>query len=59
MLFIVDQENTLNHQDCEMNDHNDNEKQRKVRNLLDSISARHLKLASSSANYKAGLGDEL
>ena len=55
----MDQANALDYQDCEMNDCNNNEKKREVRNLLNSISARHLKLSSSSVNYKAGLGDEL
>ena len=55
----MDQANALDHQDCEMNDCNDNEKKREVQNLIDRISAGHLKLSSSSENYKVGLGDEL
>jgi hypothetical protein len=58
LFFIMDQANALDHLESERKEKIDSKKKREVRNLLDNISSRHLKLASSSANYQGGLGDQ-
>ena len=50
LFFIVDQEDAL---DMQANQYDDKRKW-EVRSLLDCVSSGHLKLASSSSNYKGG-----
>jgi hypothetical protein len=57
LFCIIDQANALDHQLGQDQDKNDNKEKRDVRNLLDDISSKHLKFASSSANYMGGERD--
>jgi len=56
LLFIIDQANALDPQD-ENDDRLSLDVKRQTRTLLDKITAEHLKLASSSGNYKHALHD--
>ena len=55
ILFVVDQANAL---DDSTDDRVSNEKKRDVRKLLDGLSSQHLKISSSTANYRAAKHDE-
>lgn len=54
ILFIIDQANALDDAD---DDRVSNKKKEKVRTLLDGISHQHIKLESSTANYRAARHD--
>ena len=55
ILFIVDQANALG----DGTDHRvSNDKKGEIRQLLDGLSSRHMKLSSSTANYVAAQHDE-
>lgn len=58
LLFIVDQANVLDPED-ESADRITLASKRDARSLLDRITARHLKLASATANYAHGIADQL
>jgi hypothetical protein len=55
--FIVDQANALDDETIPGSQRFSNDKKEQVRTLLDESSASHLKLASSTANYKHGWTD--
>jgi len=57
LLLIIDQANALDPQD-EAIDGITLEAKRDARSLLDKITARHLKLASATANYQHGVADQ-
>jgi hypothetical protein len=56
-LFIVDQANALDDDTIPGSHRFSNDEKKQVRTLLDESSASHLKLASSTANYKHGRTD--
>ena len=56
LFFIIDQVNALDPTD-EATDRFPPERKREVRSILDSITAMHLKLSSSSGNYQHALHD--
>lgn len=57
IIFAVDRANVLDH-NVYLGDRIGNEK-KEVRKLLDGMASNHLKIASSTANYRAAMHDEL
>jgi len=58
-FFIVDQANAFDDETVPGSHRVSNKKKKQIRNLLDASSAKHLKLESSSANYKHASTDLL
>jgi len=58
ITFVVHQANVLDH-DVHLGDGISNQKKMEVRKLLDGIASKHMKISSSTANYRAAMHDEL